>query len=91
MWRGIGLADNNFGDTVGDGVAGPIGLLIIVLLVIATILLMRNMNMRLKRLPAEFPDTRPGRTPASTATDPAPDDEPATSTTDADPPAGPVG
>jgi hypothetical protein len=80
MW----WADNNFGDTVGDGVAGPIGLLIIVLLVIATILLMRNMNARLKRLPTEFPDTRPGREPAA---DHASGAAPAEST-DADPPGG---
>jgi hypothetical protein len=49
------LAQNSFGDTQSDGVAGPLGLLIIVLLVIATVLLIRNMNKRLKRLPAEFP------------------------------------
>lgn len=46
---------NNFGDTRGGGLAGPTGLFIIVLLVIATVLLIRNMNKRLKRLPAEFP------------------------------------
>lgn len=38
--------------------AGPIGLLIVVLLVIATVFLIRNMNGRLKRLPREFPDQR---------------------------------
>jgi hypothetical protein len=53
------LADNNFGDTLGDGVAGPLGLLIIVLMVIATILLIRNMNARLRRLPDHFPDPVP--------------------------------
>jgi hypothetical protein len=53
------LAGNNFGDTLGDGVAGPLGLLIIVLLVIATILLVRNMNARLRRLPDHFPDPVP--------------------------------
>ena len=36
--------------------AGPIGLLIVLLLLIATALLIRNMNGRLKRLPREFPD-----------------------------------
>lgn len=46
---------NNFGDTRGGGLAGPTGLFIIVLLAIATVLLVRNMNKRLKRLPAEFP------------------------------------
>jgi hypothetical protein len=38
--------------------AGPIGLLIILLLLIATFLLIRNMNGRIKRLPREFPDQR---------------------------------
>ncbi len=52
---GTFLAQNSFGDTQSDGVAGPLGLLIIVLLAIATVLLIRNMNKRLKRLPAEFP------------------------------------
>jgi hypothetical protein len=36
--------------------AGPIGLLIVLLMLIATALLIRNMNSRLKRLPREFPD-----------------------------------
>lgn len=53
------LAENNFGDTRSGGLAGPMGLFIIVLLVVATVLLVRNMNMRIKRLPAEFPE-RPG-------------------------------
>jgi hypothetical protein len=35
---------------------GPVPLLIVVLLGIATVLLIRNMNGRLKRLPREFPD-----------------------------------
>jgi hypothetical protein len=52
------LADNDFGDNLGDGVAGPVGLLIIVLLAVATVLLIRNMNTRLKRLPESFPDPR---------------------------------
>ncbi len=56
------LAENNFGDTVPGGLAGPLGLLIIVLLGIATVLLVRNMNTRLRRLPASFDD--PGRAPA---------------------------
>jgi hypothetical protein len=50
------LAQNDFGDNIGDGLAGPVGLLIIVLMVIATVLLMRNMNARLRRLPERFPD-----------------------------------
>ncbi|ADD40441.1 hypothetical protein Snas_0729 [Stackebrandtia nassauensis DSM 44728] len=46
---------NNFGDTRGGGLAGPTGLFIIVVLAIVTVLLIRNMNKRIKRLPAEFP------------------------------------
>ncbi|MCW2680978.1 MAG: hypothetical protein JWM62_2379 [Frankiales bacterium] len=34
---------------------GPIGLVIILLLLIATAFLIRNMNSRLKRLPPRFP------------------------------------
>lgn len=48
------LAANNFGDTIPGGVAGPLGLFLIVLLAIATVLLVRNMNKRIKRLPASF-------------------------------------
>jgi hypothetical protein len=69
---GTVLAQNSFGDTQPDGVAGPLGLLIIVLLAIATVLLIRNMNKRLKRLPAEFPP--PGSTQADRQdTPPGPD------------------
>lgn len=50
------LAENNFGDTRTGGLAGPLGLLIVVLLGIATVLLIRNMNARLRRLPDRFPD-----------------------------------
>lgn len=35
---------------------GPIGLLIVVLIGIATVLLILNMNKRIKRLPPSFPD-----------------------------------
>lgn len=34
---------------------GPIGLVIILLLLVATFLLIRNMNSRIKRLPPKFP------------------------------------
>jgi hypothetical protein len=47
-------AVNNFGDTREGGLAGPMGLFIIVLLSIATVLLIRNMNKRLRRLPDSF-------------------------------------
>jgi hypothetical protein len=49
------FAVNNFGDTRSGGLAGPMALLIIVLLAIATVLLIRNMNTRLRRLPDHFP------------------------------------
>jgi hypothetical protein len=48
------LAVNNFGDTRSGGLAGPMGLFIIVLMSIATVLLIRNMNKRLRRLPDSF-------------------------------------
>ncbi|HEU4426466.1 MAG TPA: hypothetical protein VFR67_28325 [Pilimelia sp.] len=48
--------ENNFGDTRSGGLAGPMALLIIVLMAIATVLLIRNMNARLRRLPDRFPD-----------------------------------
>lgn len=50
------LAVNNFGDTRSGGLAGPMGLLIILVLAVATVLLIRNMNARLRRLPDSFPD-----------------------------------
>lgn len=48
---------NNFGDTRGGALAGPMGLFVIVVLSIATVLLIRNMNKRLRRLPSSFPDS----------------------------------
>ncbi len=48
------VAVNNFGDTRSGGLAGPMGLFIIVLMSIATVLLIRNMNKRLRRLPDSF-------------------------------------
>jgi len=53
------LAENNFGDTRTGGLAGPMGLFLIVLLAIATVLLIRNMNSRLRRLPDRFPGQQP--------------------------------
>jgi hypothetical protein len=50
------VAENNFGDTRSGSLAGPLGLLIILLLAIGTFLLIRNMNARLRRLPESFPD-----------------------------------
>src|ERR1700742_2170985 len=51
-------AANSFGDNESGGLAGPMGLLVIVLLCIATVLLIRNMNKRLRRLPDSFPDAQ---------------------------------
>jgi hypothetical protein len=70
------FAQNNFGDTTPDGLAGPMGLLIIVLLAIATVLLIRNMNKRIRRLPERFPhqDDPDGSTRPSTGST-APADE----------------
>ncbi|MFC6019429.1 hypothetical protein ACFP2T_24875 [Plantactinospora solaniradicis] len=52
------LAENNFGDTRTGGLAGPMGLFMITVLAIATVLLIRNMNARLRRLPDRFPEQR---------------------------------
>jgi hypothetical protein len=50
------LATNNFGDTRTGSLTGPMGLVIIGLLAIATVLLIWNMNSRLRRLPDRFPE-----------------------------------
>lgn len=51
--------------------AGPFGLLLVLLIGVATVLLIRNMDRRVKRLPREFPPPdrdaegdAPGRDPA---------------------------
>jgi hypothetical protein len=36
--------------------AGPLGFLIVLLLLVVTVLLIRNMGGRIKRLPPEFPE-----------------------------------
>ena len=64
------LAVNNFGDTREGSLAGPIGLVIILLLAIGTILLIRNMNARLRRLPSSFDPPKPEAEQA-----PAPEDK----------------
>ncbi|SIR39381.1 hypothetical protein [Micromonospora avicenniae] len=53
------LAENNFGDTRTGGLAGPMGLLLILVLGTATVLLIRNMNSRLRRLPDRFAQQGP--------------------------------
>ena len=60
-------AANNFGDTRSGGLAGPMGLFIIVLMAIAVVLLIRNMNKRVRRLPDSFPDPRDARREAEIA------------------------
>ena len=61
------VAVNNFGDTRAGGLAGPMGLFIIVLMCIATVLLIRNMNKRLRRLPDSFQDSETARRRAEIA------------------------
>lgn len=53
------LAENNFGNTRSGSLAGPMGLFILLLIAIATVLLIRNMNTRLRRLPERFPQQGP--------------------------------
>jgi hypothetical protein len=50
------LAQNYFGNTRSGNLAGPIGALIILALAVTTVLLIRNMNARIRRLPERFPD-----------------------------------
>lgn len=54
---------NNFGDTRSGTLAGPMALFIILVLATGMVLLVRNMNKRLRRLPASFEEK------ASDATD----------------------
>ena len=42
-----------------SGTAGPLGLLIVLLIGVALVLLIRNMNGRLRRLPPSFEDPEP--------------------------------
>ncbi|MEH0973924.1 hypothetical protein V6U77_22615 [Micromonospora sp. CPCC 205546] len=57
------LAQNNFGDTRTGGLAGPMGLFLILVLATATVLLIRNMNSRLRRLPDRFSEQGQQATP----------------------------
>jgi hypothetical protein len=61
------LAQNYFGDTRSGSVVAPIGTLVILALTAVTILLIRNMNARLRRLPERFPDET--ASPDTTGTD----------------------
>jgi hypothetical protein len=67
---GGSLAENNFGDTRTGGLAGPMGLFIVTMLAVGTVLLIRNMNKRLRRLPEEFAPQ--GTDPSQPATDAEP-------------------
>jgi small-conductance mechanosensitive channel len=52
---GTGAATDLLAVEASQVSAGPLGLLVVLLMVIATVLLIRNMNSRLRRLPREFP------------------------------------
>ena len=54
--------------------AGPLGFLVVLLIGIATVLLIRNMNGRLRRMPRQFPDSGSDRDPSADQ-DPAADRE----------------
>lgn len=64
------LAENHFGDNWAQAQSGPLGLLIILLLLLLTWLLIRNMGKHLRRVPERFP----GETDADDATAEAPED-----------------
>ncbi|HEY0485578.1 MAG TPA: hypothetical protein VGD72_04950 [Mycobacteriales bacterium] len=66
-------AVNNFGDTRGGAFAGPMGLFLILVLLLVTVLLIRNMSKRIRRLPREFPDAGEEARRAAPVS-PAPDD-----------------
>ncbi|MFY1697796.1 MULTISPECIES: hypothetical protein [unclassified Solwaraspora] len=59
------VAANNFGDTRSGGLAGPMGLFLLLLLAAVTVLLVRNMNARLRRLPERFESRSSDDTPAT--------------------------
>lgn len=70
------LAQNYFGDTRSGSLAGPIGGFLIAALAVTTVLLIRNMNARIRRLPDRFPDP-PGGRPAAPEDRPVSPDGPA--------------
>jgi hypothetical protein len=65
------LAQNYFGDTRSGSLAGPIGAFVIGALAVTTVLLIRNMNARLRRLPERFPAPPPAGADPTAGTDPA--------------------
>ncbi len=56
-----------------DAYAGPLGLVLVIVLGIATALLVRNMDKRLKRLPREFAPPGQDQHPDAGPTPPEPD------------------
>jgi hypothetical protein len=48
-----------------SGTAGPLGLLVVLLIGVALVLLIRNMNGRLRRLPPSFEETEERKGPTS--------------------------
>ncbi len=67
------LVDGGFGDDRSGSLAGPMGLLVILVLAVGTIFLLRNMSGRLRRLPSTFGapgDEAPTGTKPTTATAP---------------------
>jgi hypothetical protein len=55
------VAVNNFGDTRAGGLAGPMGLFIIVLMCVAVVLLIRSMNKHVRQLPDSFQNSETER------------------------------
>ena len=55
--------------------AGPLGFLVVLLIGIATVLLIRNMNGRLRRMPPQFPEPGADREPQADR-EPTAKDEP---------------
>jgi hypothetical protein len=51
-----------------SGTAGPLGLLVVLLIGVALVLLIRNMNGRLRRLPPSFDEPTPPPPPEDDAT-----------------------
>lgn len=57
------LAQNYFGNTRSGSLAGPVGAFLIAALAVGTILLIRSMNRRIRRLPDRFPGQEAGPGP----------------------------
>lgn len=61
----VELAQNYFGDTRSGSLAGPIGAFVIAALAVTTVLLIRSMNARIRRLPERFEPPGTGRSATS--------------------------